>query len=60
MCDWAHGFPFILRLQACIKTTILIRLEFLQMTLSSGVELAKVVLTEALSLERLGLEEEFS
>ena len=30
------------------------------MTLSSGVELAKVVLTEALSLERLGLEEEFS
>ena len=30
------------------------------MTLSSGVELAKVVLTEALLLERLGLEEEFS
>ena len=30
------------------------------MTLSSGVELAKVVLTEALLLERLGLEGEFS
>ena len=30
------------------------------MTLSSGVELAKVVLTEALLLERLELEGEFS
>ena len=30
------------------------------MTLSSGVELAKAVLTEALLLERLGLEGEFS
>ena len=29
------------------------------MTLSSGVELAKVVLTKALLLERLGLEGEF-
>ena len=29
------------------------------MTLSSGVELAKVVLTEALLLERLGLAGEF-